>query len=123
MPSKDKIHTALYGSHERKASCKLQMAIATVIILNIFALVLETEEQIGVIYKKAFNIFELFSVLVFSIEYLVRFWVSDLTPKPQTPNPKLQTPNPKPQTPNPKPQTPNPKRWTYSLFSFADGAD
>lgn len=86
MPIKDKIHTAFYGSHERKASLKLQIAIATLIILNILAVLLETEEQIGATYKQVFNIFELFSVLIFSIEYITRMWVSDLRPQYQRSN-------------------------------------
>ena len=84
MSIKNKIYIAFYGSHERKASLKLQIAIATLIILNIFAVLLETEKEIGTTYKQIFNNFELFSVFIFSIEYITRLWISDLIPKYQS---------------------------------------
>ena len=86
MPIKHKVYTAFYGSDNVQASLKLQIAIALLIILNVIAVVLETEKQIAVTYKSALNTFELFSVFIFSIEYLARLWVSNLTPQYQSQN-------------------------------------
>lgn len=82
---KHNFHAAFYGSHSSKASLKLQLAIASLIILNVIAAVLETVEQIGTAYESFFNAFELFSVSIFGIEYLARVWVSSLTPQYQRP--------------------------------------
>ena len=86
MLVKQKIYTALYGVDKGKASFTLQIAIASLIILNVIAVMLETESKIGMKYKDAFNAFELFSVTIFCIEYLARVWVSDLMPQYQPPN-------------------------------------
>lgn len=49
------------------------------IILNIIALILESYQSLNANYKWFFNAFEIFSVVIFSIEYIVRIWVSDKT--------------------------------------------
>lgn len=48
------------------------------IILNIIALIVESYEEIREPYGFYFDIFEIFSVIIFTIEYIVRIWVSDL---------------------------------------------
>ena len=45
------------------------------IILNTFAVVLETVESIYEPYKFWFDAFELFSIIVFTVEYFLRLWV------------------------------------------------
>ena len=85
MPFKHKIHAAFYGSHTGNASLTLQLAIASLIILNVIAVLLETVEQIGTAYGNVFNAFEWFSVSIFGVEYLARVWVSNLTPQYQSP--------------------------------------
>jgi len=47
--------------------------IMTLISLNVIAVILETEPSLAS-YKRFFNKFEVFSVVVFSIEYLLRIW-------------------------------------------------
>ena len=44
------------------------------ILLNILAIILETVESINAQYSKLFYYFELFSVAVFTIEYILRVW-------------------------------------------------
>ena len=44
------------------------------IILNVFAVALETVESLSENYSKLFKAFELFSMLVFSLEYVLRIW-------------------------------------------------
>lgn len=84
-PVKHKIHAAFYGSHSGRASLKLQLAISTLIVLNVLAVVLETVDMIRMPCTRAFRLFEMVSVAIFSAEYLARVWVADLTPRFQHP--------------------------------------
>ncbi|MBC8208398.1 MAG: ion transporter [Desulfobulbaceae bacterium] len=51
------------------------MFIILLIVLNILAVILSTMEHLHLRYKQAFDLFELFSVLIFTAEYLLRIWV------------------------------------------------
>lgn len=48
--------------------------IITLIILNVLAIILASDQIIGSRYKTLFSNFEIFSVIIFSIEYLLRLW-------------------------------------------------
>ena len=48
--------------------------ISILIVLNVVAIILETEKALASEYKTFFNYFELFSIFIFSIEYLLRLW-------------------------------------------------
>jgi len=48
--------------------------ISILISLNVFAIILETEKTIEADYKSFFNYFELISIFIFSLEYLLRLW-------------------------------------------------
>ena len=48
------------------------------IILNVIALILESYSELKVLFSDFFYIFELISVIIFTIEYILRFWTSDL---------------------------------------------
>ncbi len=59
--------------------------ILSLISLNILMIMLETIDPLSSNYKNAFYLFNLFSVIVFTIEYLLRLWVaveSDLKGSP-----------------------------------------
>ncbi len=49
--------------------------MSVLIVLNVLAVILETEETIARPLSYIFNAFEIFSVAVFTIEYLMRLWV------------------------------------------------
>lgn len=49
--------------------------IVSIIILNVLALILESEPWLYAAYGQWFDYFEIFSVAVFSVEYLLRLWV------------------------------------------------
>ncbi|MGK0290146.1 MAG: voltage-gated potassium channel [bacterium] len=51
--------------------------IYALILLNIIALILESYESVNDKYSSIFNMFEFFSVVIFTIEYFLRIWVSD----------------------------------------------
>jgi len=48
--------------------------ISVLILLNVVAIILETEKTLVVDYKAFFIYFELFSIIIFSLEYLLRLW-------------------------------------------------
>ena len=52
--------------------------IYTLIILNVVSLILESYKEINANYEDYFKLFEFFSVIIFSIEYLLRLWTADL---------------------------------------------
>lgn len=49
-------------------------AITSLIILNVLAVILQTVEALSTRYEAAFYYFEMASVVVFSVEYLLRLW-------------------------------------------------
>lgn len=53
--------------------------IYTLIVLNVVALILESYQDIDKKFHSLFYAFEIFSVIIFTIEYFVRIWVSDKT--------------------------------------------
>lgn len=55
--------------------------IMGLIVLNVAAVVLETVESIYTPYASLFYAFEIFSVAVFSIEYILRVWSCTANPK------------------------------------------
>ena len=52
--------------------------ISWLIIINMIAIILESYKGINTSYFLYFNILEVFSIIIFSIEYLLRIWISDL---------------------------------------------
>lgn len=58
--------------------------IYTLIILNIIALVLESYQPIGDRFELGFRWFEIFSIVIFTIEYLGRLYVSNGNGKPRS---------------------------------------
>jgi voltage-gated potassium channel len=55
--------------------------IMGLIVLNVIAVVLETVNWIYVRYATFFHIFDLFSVAVFSVEYVLRLWTCTVDPR------------------------------------------
>ena len=56
------------------ASRVFSVGIMTLIVFNVAAVMLETMEEIAKPLGRLFDIFELFSVTVFSVEYVLRVW-------------------------------------------------
>lgn len=55
--------------------------IIILIILNVIAVILETVQPIHDAHKELFRIFDLVSVIIFSIEYLLRLWSCNHDPR------------------------------------------
>lgn len=51
-------------------------AIMLLIVVNILAIIFESVESVRIDYANAFLLFELFSVAIFTVEYLLRVWSS-----------------------------------------------
>tara|TARA_B100000686_G_scaffold309457_1_gene351390 strand:- start:146 stop:898 length:753 start_codon:yes stop_codon:yes gene_type:complete len=60
--------------HDDKVSHRFDVFIISLIILNIFALVLSTVPEINDKYKNVFEVFEVISVSIFTLEYLGRIY-------------------------------------------------
>lgn len=67
------------------ASWYTDVFIILLIVLNVITIVLESVEPIQLQYKAEFERFELFSVIVFTVEYVLRVWTANLHPNHQRP--------------------------------------
>jgi voltage-gated potassium channel len=67
------------------ASRFFDIFIMTLISLNVVAVILETEKTLSSRYVSFFDSFEIFSVLIFTIEYLLRIWTCTTDKKYQDP--------------------------------------
>ena len=54
--------------------------IALLIVLNVIAFVLESEKELHQQFGFAFHAFEVFSLIVFTIEYVLRLWACTVVP-------------------------------------------
>ncbi|TMI62969.1 MAG: ion transporter [Bacteroidetes bacterium] len=59
----------------------LNAFILTLIVLNVMAVILETVHPLYEKYKTAFDIFDLVSVIIFTIEYILRVWSCNVDKK------------------------------------------
>ena len=58
----------------------LEIALILLITLNVTAVILETVDPIYTRWQNAFNLFEIFSLIVFVIEYAARLWIAPENP-------------------------------------------
>ncbi len=63
------------GNSEDPLSLLVDYCIVTLIILNVLAFSLQTVQSVNQVYGTYFELFNKFSILVFTIEYLCRMWV------------------------------------------------
>ena len=72
---RNRVWTLLEPANETdKASKITDIFLVTLIFFNILMVILETVENLYINYKTFFRYFELFSVTIFSIEYIGRLW-------------------------------------------------
>jgi voltage-gated potassium channel len=64
------------GHGESRASRIFDTTIVALILLNIAAFVAETVPSLSAVYGAYFGAFEIFSVVVFSLEYALRLWTA-----------------------------------------------
>jgi voltage-gated potassium channel len=73
------------ASPSDKASRIFDIFIITLIFLNVIAIILETIEKLSLQLSTFFRIFEIFSVIIFTIEYIFRVWSYTENPKYKKP--------------------------------------
>ena len=61
---------------EDKVSFYTEIALSSLIIMNLVAVSLESVPSLSVTYSKIFLYFEVFSVVIFGLEYIARIWAS-----------------------------------------------
>ncbi|XDZ64968.1 ion transporter [Alphaproteobacteria bacterium LSUCC0684] len=64
------------GSKDDRASMMVDRLLGLLIILNIVAISLESIDRLSIAYADEFFAFEMLSVTIFGIEYLLRIWAS-----------------------------------------------
>ncbi|MGD1958881.1 MAG: ion transporter [Fulvivirga sp.] len=69
------------AEEQDKLSRGFDIFIMVLIVLNVFAVIVETVKPIYTKYYLLFYYFELFTIIVFSIEYLIRIWACTLIEK------------------------------------------
>ena len=73
--TKHKVHILLHPElGESKADKAINIFIITLIVLNVIAVMMETVHPLYDNYKKLFDTFDLISVIIFTIEYVLRVW-------------------------------------------------
>lgn len=80
---KKKIYALLGNSLDETRKNILERFIMALIVLNVFSVILEPSFK-DLTVLRGFRLFETFSVIIFTVEYILRVWVSDL----QEPNKK-----------------------------------
>ena len=73
--AKHKVHILLHPElGESKADKAINIFIISLISLNVIAVMMETVHPLYEKHKKLFDIFDLVSVIIFTIEYVLRVW-------------------------------------------------
>ncbi|MDT0641636.1 ion transporter [Zunongwangia sp. F363] len=62
------------------ASWNFDVFIIILIVGNVAAMLLESIEPIRLKYSAEFKLFEIFSVTIFSLEYILRIWTANISP-------------------------------------------
>lgn len=66
-----------------RAAKAIEILLITLIFFNIAAIILESVKEINEVYAPFFHQIEYFSVIIFSIEYVLRLWTAPENPKYQ----------------------------------------
>lgn len=67
------------GSHGKKVYRIFDYLIMSLIILSVFSIILESMSDFNTKYGLYLRMFDVFSIIVFTIEYIMRMYVSELT--------------------------------------------
>ncbi|MBT1703516.1 ion transporter [Chryseosolibacter indicus] len=81
-PLRKRVYNLLEPSvSNSRASRVIELLLITLIFLNILAIVLESVKDVNAEYHHVFKLLENVSVLIFTIEYILRIWTSAENPK------------------------------------------
>ena len=79
---KERLYNILETATEGNSVSRVfDVFIIVLIALNVLAVILETVEGLYIRFEQVFNLFELFSIVVFTIEYVLRLWVCTVNEK------------------------------------------
>ena len=78
---KHRVYEALSGSPASKVAKVVSVSLMALILLNVLAVVAESVESIRLQYKDCLAGFEVFSVAVFNLEYVLRIWSCTSVPR------------------------------------------
>lgn len=67
-------------SRYKKTSNAIIAFIMTIVILSCIAIVIETVESLNDMFVNTLEMFNLFSIIVFTIEYIIRVWACTESP-------------------------------------------
>lgn len=82
MAPKNRIHLLLEGTwHENRWGRALNVFLIVLIALNVLAVLLESIESLALRHAAGFQMFEIFSVAVFTVEYGLRLWTCTEDPR------------------------------------------
>ena len=69
-----RVYDLLEGSVHNKAARYCEIFIASVVVLNVLAIILESVHELHEAYATYFHVFDVASVMVFTAEYILRVW-------------------------------------------------
>ena len=69
-----RVYEVLDGAVMDRTSKIVEIFIASLVVANVVAIILESVQEIHDTYEAYFHIFDLASVMVFSLEYVLRVW-------------------------------------------------
>lgn len=69
-----RVYEVLDGAVMDRTSKIVEIFIATLVVANVVAIILESVQSLHEQYDKFFDVFDTFSVIVFSVEYVLRVW-------------------------------------------------
>ncbi|PIZ06195.1 MAG: ion transporter, partial [Flavobacteriales bacterium CG_4_10_14_0_8_um_filter_32_5] len=78
MTLKRKLHIVVFGT-DTKLGKRFDVVLLYLILTSVLAVMLESMPELGSNYSTIFLYVELFFTAIFSIEYVLRIWIS---PKP-----------------------------------------
>lgn len=81
MELKHRVYQALSGAPTSKVARVVSVSLMALILLNVLAVIAESVESIRLQYGHYLTGFEIFSVAVFSLEYVLRIWSCTSVPR------------------------------------------
>ena len=83
---KERVYEILEATDpEDRVAETANLIMLLLVVSNVAAVVLETVESINLVYKDLFHYFADISIVIFTIEYLLRVWSCDVEPKYRQP--------------------------------------
>lgn len=90
MTMKRRVFQILNKSNDNdRARQAFEITIITLIVASVVSIILQSFASLAMRYQSAFDTFEVFTVVVFTLEYALRIWTADML-YPQARHPRLK---------------------------------